>query len=162
MVYNSLQLWAKLHKQLLHLHKIKNSPVYTSPGSCLFSGREEGKEEWLSWELLLNFFLVLLFLEIWEGSLMEVWWDAVEAVLCTHLGRCVLEKKNANMMGLPIWLDITYKTQAEYQAIVFSPGKLILWFSYYNSSFQVSRANAIRPVLWNVSWGANPSVILGI
>lgn len=119
--------------------------------------RENGCQENCYWTFSWSFFS-LRSKKIIDGSMMGCCGSS--AVYTTE--QVYYWKKNANLMGLPIWLDITYKTQAEHQAIVFSPGKLISWFSYYNSSFQVSWANAIRPVQWNVSRGANPSVILDI
>lgn len=124
--HSSLQWWAQLFEQLLHLHMTR--PMCKSPGSRLFSGKGEGKAEWLSWEQWILLFLCCSFPwdqrrtinESMMGENYRTLWKGLPFISQRQPERVCSWKRIANKMGFHGWLYVIYKPQTGLM-----PGKLI-------------------------------------
>ena len=121
--HSSLQCWAQLYKQLLHLHVTR--PMCMPPGSCLFSGKGEGKAEWLSWEQWIEIFLCCSFpwnqrrttSESMVGEKYRTLWKGLPFISQRQPLQVCSWKRIANKMDFLGWLYVTYESQTEYQAM---------------------------------------------
>lgn len=120
--HSSLQWWAQLYEQLLHLHITR--PMCVSRFMSVLWKR--GRKSRVVVMRTVNWAFYLLFFSLgsgkdhqwkYDGESYRTLWKGLLFISQGQPGQLCSWKKTANKMDFPGWLYVNCKSQTEYQAV---------------------------------------------